>query len=290
MTAEPISSAPAVYPDIISALKTASAKTGSDFEYLLATAKRESSLDANAHSRTSSATGLFQFVDQTWLGLVKRYGGQHGLGPYAAAIQENAKGHYEVSSPEAKSAILALRANPQLAALMAGEAASDTKEFLEDRLGRGVCAGELYAAHFLGDKGACQLIQCNETSPAARADQIFPQAAKANRSVFYKPDGTPKSVSEVYNWAITLPGGAHPVSVSVKAPPAMFAASQLRASTSTTQEVASHAAGMLTTVSRLALGATNGANGLNVRVPYALPAMPVPWVFNPPIRCRARRY
>ena len=64
---------------VVTALKNAAAATGSDFHYLLGTAIRESSLKANAQSATSSAGGLFQFLDQTWLGLVKDHGAAHGL-------------------------------------------------------------------------------------------------------------------------------------------------------------------------------------------------------------------
>ena len=188
--------------EVLAALRTASAKTGSDFDYLLATAKRESSLDSTAKSKTSSATGLFQFIDQTWLGLVKRHGEKHGLGTYAGAIETNSKGRFTVASPDTKAAILALRQNPTLSALMAGEAVNCTKQSLETQLGRDVCAGELYAAHFLGEGGACQLIRAYEKDPNAPADAAFPQAAKANRSVFYKADGTAKTVGEVYAWAV----------------------------------------------------------------------------------------
>jgi hypothetical protein len=88
---------------------------------------------------------------------------------------------------------------------MAGEAANETKQSLECSLGRSVCGGELYAAHFLGEGGARHLIALKEKNPACPADQLFPQAAKANRSVFYRQDGTPKTVKEVYDWAVNLP-------------------------------------------------------------------------------------
>jgi len=39
----------------------------------------------------------------------------------------------------------------------------------------------------------------------------FPQAAAANKSVFFHDDGSPKSVREVYNWALRQPGGADTV-------------------------------------------------------------------------------
>src|ERR1700755_2261834 len=79
---------------VVAALKSAAAATGSDFHYLLGTAMRESSLKANAQSATSSATGLFQFVEQTWLGLVKTHGAQHGLAAQAAQISKGEDGRY----------------------------------------------------------------------------------------------------------------------------------------------------------------------------------------------------
>ena len=79
---------------VVAALKSAAAATGSDFHYLLGTAMRESSLKPTAQSTTSSAAGLFQFIDQTWLGLVKEHGAQHGLGAYADAISKDADGRY----------------------------------------------------------------------------------------------------------------------------------------------------------------------------------------------------
>ena len=72
---------------VVAALKNAAAETGSDFSYLLGTAMRESSLKPNAQSSTSSAAGLFQFVDQTWLGLVKNHGAKYGLGSHGAGDQ-----------------------------------------------------------------------------------------------------------------------------------------------------------------------------------------------------------
>jgi len=82
----------AVRSDVLAALKQASAATGSDFNYLLCTAMRESSLHPQAKSSTSSACGLFQFVEQTWFGVVKQFGAKYGLGSFAGAIQRDAAG------------------------------------------------------------------------------------------------------------------------------------------------------------------------------------------------------
>jgi soluble lytic murein transglycosylase-like protein len=119
---------------VVAALQKAAAKTGSDFHYLLGTAMRESSLKPNAQSSTSSATGLFQFIDQTWLGLVKEHGAQHGLGNLAAAITKQPDGRYRADT-EVKQNILALRKDPEVCALMAGEHAKSTQGALARRSG-----------------------------------------------------------------------------------------------------------------------------------------------------------
>ncbi len=191
--------------DVIAALHQASAETGSNFDYLLGTAMRESSLKPQAKSSTSSATGLFQFVDQTWLGLMKQHGGKFGLGSYANAIEQNSDGRYEADNHDDRQAILALRNDPKVSALMEGEYANETRSTLESSLGRGVCNGELYAAHFLGPEAACKLIKMSENQPAASAPDAFPAAANSNKSVFYKADGTPKTVRDVYDWALKQP-------------------------------------------------------------------------------------
>ena len=223
MTTEMLSAARAASPlQVLAAIKSASRETGSDFAYLLATAQRESNLDNTAKSKGSSATGLFQFIDQTWLSLIKRYGGEHGLGHYADAISRTESGRLMVGAPETKSAILALREDPEISALMAGEAAAATKQSLECALGRAVCAGELYAAHFLGERGAKRLIALNEQHAGARADVAFPEAAKANRNVFYHADGRAKSVGEVHAWAM----GEHPAAPAPAQQPQLAVASE----------------------------------------------------------------
>jgi len=206
---------------VVAALQKAAAATGSDFHYLLGTAMRESSLKPNAQSSSSSATGLFQFIDQTWLGLVKEHGAQHGLGDFAAAITRQADGRYRADT-ETKQNILALRKDPEICALMAGEYAKSTQGSLRASLGREVCGGELYAAHFLGPDAAAKLIKLAGSDPGASAVAQFPQAASANKSVFLHADGTPKSVREVYDWAMRQPGAAD----TVRAPQAVEAAAE----------------------------------------------------------------
>jgi hypothetical protein len=203
---------------VVAALKNAAAETGSDFSYLLGTAMRESSLKTNAQSATSSAGGLFQFVDQTWLGLIKNYGAKYGLGSMAQAINVTADGRYHADNDADRGKILSLKKDPQISALMAGEYTRSTQGTMEANLGRQVCGGELYAAHFLGADGACKLIRGTVATPNASAAQLFPDAASANRDVFFRADGSAKNLREVYDWAMREPGGQAPVANSSAAP------------------------------------------------------------------------
>lgn len=190
--------APGATP-VVDAIRTGSERTGTDFGYLLSTAKRESSLDPEARASTSSATGLFQFIEQTWLGIVKGTGATHGLGPYAQAINETRSGRYEVSDPAMKAQILALRNDPKIAAVMAGEFTRRNAGQLQAALGRQPSDGELYAAHFMGAGGAADLIRAAKSQPASRAADLFPDVAASNRSIFFdKATGQARSVSEVH--------------------------------------------------------------------------------------------
>jgi hypothetical protein len=213
MQAEAASLLGAERSSVVTALRNAAAATGSDFHYLLGTAMRESSLKPNAQSSASSAAGLFQFIDQTWLGLVKEHGAQYGLGDYASAITRDADGRFHAPASE-RQEILNLRKDPEVCAIMAGEYAKTTQGEMRANLGRNVCGGELYAAHFLGPDAACRLIRLVGSDPTADAAAQFPKAAASNSSVFYHTDGAPKTVREVYDWAMRQPGGEGTVRVA----------------------------------------------------------------------------
>lgn len=178
---------------VTGAVKRASASTGAGFDFLMKMAARESGFDPNAQAKTSSAAGLFQFIEQTWFSTVKKYGAEHGFGAAAKAISQNAKGRYEVADPASREKILNLRFNAEAASAMAGELANENKTMLESRLGRAATSADLYTAHFLGPAGAAKLLSAGASVKAA---DLLPQASAANRHVFY--DGArAKSVGEV---------------------------------------------------------------------------------------------
>ena len=179
------------------AIQRASKATGVDFSFLMKTAGRESGLNPHAKAGTSSAAGLFQFVEQTWLQTLKTHGSKYGYARYAELISRGADGKFRVEGHEARRAVMDLRLDPHAASLMAGELASDHAAYLKGRTGRAPTAGELYAAHFLGPQGSAKLIEAAQSRPGASAASLFPDAARANRSIFYR-DGRAASVAEVY--------------------------------------------------------------------------------------------
>jgi hypothetical protein len=183
---------------VTGAIKQASNNTGASFQYLLAAAKMESDFNPTAGASTSSARGLYQFIDQTWLATVKEAGGQFGYGQYADAITKTASGDYTVSDPATQRSIMKLRDDPVASSAMAGALTQSNSFQLTGKLGRRPTDGELYMAHFMGVGGAAKLINSAVDDPQASAAKMFPNAAAANRSIFYDRQGNARSVADVY--------------------------------------------------------------------------------------------
>ena len=183
---------------VIGAIRQAAQATGTSFQYLLATAQVESGLNPQAGAATSSARGLFQFIEQTWLATMKQSGASLGYSQYADAITKSASGKYEVQDPTMRSAILKLRNDPAANAAMAGAFTKENTTLLSQKLGRTPSEGELYIAHFLGVGGAAKLIDAAADDPNASAASLFPNAAHANSSIFYDhTTGAARSIAQV---------------------------------------------------------------------------------------------
>lgn len=174
------------------AIARAANATGIDFRYLMAQARLESGLDPTAQASNSSAAGLFQFTNSTWLGTLDRHGAEHGLSWLADRIEGG-----QVVDGALRNQILSLRGNPEIASMMAAELASDNRVELTGVLGREPDASELYLAHFLGAQGAKDFLSALAIAPGQSAAALMPRAAAANRPIFYAKDGTARSVAGV---------------------------------------------------------------------------------------------
>lgn len=183
--------------EVFQAIESASQKTGVDFSYLMEQAQAESNFDTDVKAKTSSATGLFQFIDNTWLEMVAKHGYKHGLGNYGQEISmEN--GRINVSSPEMRKEILELRKDPEIASNMAAEFAKDNHDYLARKTERDIGSTEMYLAHFLGAGQASKFINAQDNNAAQPAAKLFPAAAKANQNVFFNKSGAPRSLEQVY--------------------------------------------------------------------------------------------
>ena len=169
----------------------------------------ESDFNPTAGASTSSAHGLYQFIDQTWLGTVKEAGTQLGYGKYADAISKSSSGSYSVSDPAARSCDHEAARRSRREPRRWPRVLTQSNSFkLTGKIGRRPTDGELYMAHFMGVGGAAKLIANAEDNPQASGARMFPNAAAANRSIFYDRAGRARSVSEVYSVLTSRYAGA----------------------------------------------------------------------------------
>ena len=133
---------------LIETITHAAEVTNVDPAYLIALADKESSLQPHSKARTSSAEGLFQFVEGTWLEVLRRYGGKHGYAAEAEAIKK-VRGRPVVADAKQRARILALRRGPYLSALMAGEMINTHRQILAGTVARDPSFAELYMAHLV---------------------------------------------------------------------------------------------------------------------------------------------
>jgi hypothetical protein len=138
---------------------------------------------------TSTATGLFQFTNSSWLEMAKK--------PELAATIKSATGvDLSAMSDEQK---LELRKDPRMSTIVAAASADANRRALESTLRRPVNDAELYMAHFLGPAGATALITQYTANGDAPAASVLPTAAAANKPVFYTKNGEALSTKQVYD-------------------------------------------------------------------------------------------
>jgi hypothetical protein len=178
-------------------IQVASAQSGVSFQYLLAKAAQESGFKTDAEAKTSSATGLFQFTRGTWLDVFKKHGAEMGYGDLSQKILSGPSGRLSVFDKATETKILSLREDAEASAKFAAAYARDNATALGQNLNRELDSADLYLAHFLGANGANQILSAAETAPNVYASHVVPEAARANRSVFFSEGGAPRTAREV---------------------------------------------------------------------------------------------
>jgi hypothetical protein len=174
--------------------------TGVDPVYMMTLADVESSLSPEAKASTSSAKGLFQFIDRTWLEIVQTHAADYGFTAAAEAIRT--VGDDPVVNEKDREWVMNLRTDPYFSALMAGELIKDVERALQAQGERELAEAELYLAHFLGASSAVRFLAALDQDPEMKASKLFPKAAKANAGLFMEGKGRkrrPVSVAELYN-------------------------------------------------------------------------------------------
>jgi transglycosylase-like protein with SLT domain len=185
---------------LVETIVKAARVTGIDPALLMAIADKESSFSTHVQARTSSATGLFQFIERTWLQVVRDFGARHGLAKEAAAVQWVDD---DLTVPDAaeRARILELRRNPYLSALLAAEMLSRDRVRIANRIGRDLTRGETYLSHFLGPDDAERFMAKVVGQPNSAAATLLPRPAKANKPIFFARVGRKAkslSVAEVH--------------------------------------------------------------------------------------------
>jgi len=189
---------------VVAAIRLSSVRTGVDFSYLMKLAAAESNFEPESESATSSATGMYQFTQGTWLNTLKKHGEKYGLvADYAAQIEYYVNRRTGTQRPFLRDKaiyehLLELRKNPRIAAMMAAETVLDNQQKLVNSFDREPTQTDLYLTHFLGAKAAITFIRSLEQSPDKHAVELFPVAASSNHNIFHPNTCAPRTVDEVY--------------------------------------------------------------------------------------------
>jgi hypothetical protein len=140
----------------------------------------ESGGNANARNPRSSAAGLGQFIDGTWMDMVSRY-------------------RPDLAAGKSREAILGMKLDPQLSREMTEAYATENGKKLE-AAGLPVRPGTTYLAHFAGPDGAMKVLGADPSMPAG---QILGQ-----KVVQANPFLAKMTAGDLVGWADKKMGGA----------------------------------------------------------------------------------
>ncbi|GGC26384.1 hypothetical protein GCM10011504_00850 [Siccirubricoccus deserti] len=188
---------------LVPALGRAARATGVDPVLLVALAWQESRFDVRARNPRSSARGLMQFTEATWLEVVRDFGPRHGLARRAAQLStDRESGAISTRNPRHRRRILELRNEPRFAAVLAAERVSQARTGLERALGRRATSSDLYLVHLLGPSGARSFLEAMQKQPGRKASEVVSREGLArNREIFVaRETGRPLSLAVVHRW------------------------------------------------------------------------------------------
>ncbi|SFI60973.1 hypothetical protein [Albimonas pacifica] len=134
----------------------------------------------DAKNPNSTATGPGQFIEETWLGLIKRH-------------------RTDLWNRHGRSELLAKRTDPKLAMEMTEALARENRDFLE---ARGISAAEpdLYLAHFMGAEGAARALAADPSTPVTQV--MSPAQIAANANILYGNRRLPAwTVRDLRRWS-----------------------------------------------------------------------------------------
>lgn len=196
-----ITEAQKIFPSVSSGFLSGTIER--EYGGVIAKAQKEGrEVDFSVKNPESTAKGVLQFTEKTWVSLLRENGGalatRIGVDPNLSDAQ-----------------LLELRNDPRVSTLMGAAYAEKNIKTLKQSLGRELTDGELYMAHFLGPGdgnkgGASTLIRAYTSQPDTSAAELLPKEAAVNRGVFYAKDGRARTVREVYNNISATYGNATP--------------------------------------------------------------------------------
>ena len=192
-----------VNSEVLAAIRLSALRTGVNFSFLMQLAEIESTFNTRSQSTSSSAAGLYQFKDDTWLEIVKRHGKKYGLGEYASQVDFFIDGSGNrrpmISDPLTFNHAMNLRHNPRISALMAAEYIKGNIKQLSQSTEHNIGSTEMYLTHFLGLSGAITFLDFLTNNPDKVAEDIFPGPASRNHNIFRYKSRKQRTIAEVYD-------------------------------------------------------------------------------------------
>lgn len=188
------------------AIRLASERSAQDFGYMMELAAAESGFSHSVRASTSTATGLYQFIESTWAWMIKLHGARYGLSDFAREVEiysdDLGRKQARINNPVVRRQIMELRRNPHLSSLFSAHFQQENKAkeacWVEGEIAR----ADLYLAHFLGAHDAVYFINEMRDNPRKSAAATFPEAAEANQNIFYVMQNgqrqRARTLSEVY--------------------------------------------------------------------------------------------